>query len=59
MDPRADAARVVRRYGLQEVRAVAKYSVERLVRDVRPPVAQRFVFWLKRLNGRRKHLRHG
>jgi hypothetical protein len=56
LDPRADAARLVRRYGLQEVRAVAKYSARRLVKEVPLPAAQRLVFWLKRLNGRRKHL---
>lgn len=57
MDPRSDAANIIRRYGLHEVRAVAKYSVERLVRDMPLPPAERLVFWLKRLNGRRKHLR--
>lgn len=56
LDPRSDAVRVIRQYGLQEVRAVAKYSIERRVCDVRLPWRQRFVFWLKKLNGRRKHL---
>jgi hypothetical protein len=56
LDPRADAARVLRKYGLQEVRAVAKYSVAGRVKDVPLPATQRFVFWLKRINGRRKHL---
>jgi hypothetical protein len=56
MDPRADAAEVVRKYGLQEVRAVAKYSVSGKVMDVPRRPAERFVFWLKRVNGRRKHL---
>jgi hypothetical protein len=57
LDPRADAERLLRHYGLREVRAVAKYSVERSVRDVPLPLRQRLLFWLKRLNGRRKHLR--
>ena len=56
LDPRADAARIIRRYGLQEVRALAKYSVKARVRDVALSTPERFVFWLKRLNGRRKHL---
>jgi hypothetical protein len=56
LDPRADAALVIRRYGLQEVRAVAKYSVRRKVKEVPLPPSERFVFWLKRLNGRRKQL---
>jgi hypothetical protein len=57
LDPRADAARVVQRYGVQEVRAVAQYSIHRRVLALPLPVHQRLVFWLKRLNGRRKH--HG
>lgn len=56
LDPRADAARVIRKYGLQEVRAVAKYSVERKVKDVPLRPSERLMFWLRRLNGRRKHL---
>ncbi len=56
LDPRADAAGVMRKYGLQEVRAVAKYSIERKVKDVPLPPLQRLLYWLKRLNGRRKHL---
>lgn len=56
MDPRADAQRVVEKYGVQEVRAVAKYSVQGRVREVPLPAGERLVFWLKRLNGRRKHL---
>ncbi len=58
MNPRADAARVLQAYGLQEVRAVAKYSFEGQVRDVALPLGERLVFWLKRLNGRRKHRVH-
>lgn len=57
MDPRRDAAAVVQRHGLKEIRAIAKYSFERCVRDAQLPLSTRFVFWLKRLNGRRKHLR--
>lgn len=57
LDPRADAARVIGKYGLQEIRALAKYSVESCVKAVPVPVGQRIVFWLKRINGRRKHLR--
>ncbi|HET7867896.1 MAG TPA: glycosyltransferase family 25 protein [Burkholderiaceae bacterium] len=55
MDPRADAARLLRAYGIQDVRAVAKYSFEGQVRDVALPLGERLLFWLKRLNGRRKH----
>ncbi|WP_157271699.1 DUF707 domain-containing protein [Azohydromonas aeria] len=54
LDPRADAARVLSRYGLQEVRAVAKYSVLARVQAVPLSLRERLVFWLKRLNGRRK-----
>jgi hypothetical protein len=56
MDPRADADALIRKYGLKEVRAIAKYSFEGKVKQVPLPAGQRFVFWLKRLNGRRKHL---
>ena len=55
MDPRADAERILRRYGIEEVRAVAKYSFEGQVREVSLPLGKRLVYWLKRLNGRRKH----
>lgn len=58
MDPRRDAARVLAAYGIPEVRAVAKYSFEGQVRDVSLPLAERLLFWLKRLNGRRKHRAH-
>ena len=56
LDPRADAQRVIRKYGLQEVRAIAKYSIDRKVKDVPLAAGERFAFWLRRLNGRRKHL---
>lgn len=56
LDPRADARRVVRKYGLQEVRAVAKYSIERKVKDVPLAPLERLSYWLRRINGRRKHL---
>ncbi len=55
MDPRADAERILRRYGIEEVRAVAKYSFEGRVREVPLPLLERLLYWLKRLNGRRKH----
>jgi hypothetical protein len=55
MDPRDDARRLLATYGIPEVRAVAKYSFEGHVRDVALPMSDRLVFWLKRLNGRRKH----
>jgi hypothetical protein len=55
LDPRADAVRLLRKYGIAEVRAVAKYSFEGQVREVALPLGERFLFWLKRLNGRRKH----
>jgi hypothetical protein len=58
MDPRMEAARVLEAYGIAEVRAVAKYSFEGQVRDVSLPLAERLLFWLKRLNGRRKHRAH-
>jgi hypothetical protein len=56
LNPRADAERVIQKYGLQEVRAVAKYAVLRRVKDVPLPWLERLVFWFKRANGRRKHL---
>ena len=56
LDPKADARRVVRKYGLQEVRAVAKYSIERKVKDVPLAPIERLSYWLRRMNGRRKHL---
>jgi hypothetical protein len=59
LDPRADAERVLRLYGVEEVRAVAKYSIERKVKDVPLGAGERLKYWLKRLNGRRKHLRAG
>ena len=55
LDPRADAERVLRKHGIAEVRAVAKYAFEREVRDQPLPVGTRALYWLKRLNGRRKH----
>jgi hypothetical protein len=55
MNPRADAARLLRAYGIEDVRAVAKYSFEGQVREVALPLGERLLFWLKRLNGRRKH----
>lgn len=55
LDPRGDAERVLRKYGIAEVRAVAKYAFEREVRDRPLPPAVRALYWLKRLNGRRKH----
>ena len=58
LDPRRDAEQVLLQYGLSEVRAVAKYSFGRRVQDVPLPLRQRLMFWLKRLNGRRKHARH-
>ena len=55
LDPRNDAVRLLRKYGIAEVRAVAKYSFEGAVREVALPLGERILFWLKRLNGRRKH----
>jgi hypothetical protein len=57
LDPRRDARRLLRKYGIAEVRAVAKYSFGRSVREVSQPLGERFRFWLKRLNGQRKHRR--
>ena len=55
MAPRADAEQVLAKYGLEEVRAVAKYSFQSQVGESTLPAWQRLVFWFKRLNGRRKH----
>jgi hypothetical protein len=55
LDPRADAERVLRRYGLREVRAIAKYSFQGRVAETPLPAWERLLFWMKRLNGRRKH----
>ncbi|HEX2540188.1 MAG TPA: DUF707 domain-containing protein [Caldimonas sp.] len=55
LDPRRDAAQLLRKYHIAEVRAVAKYSFESTVREVALPLGERILFWLKRLNGRRKH----
>jgi len=56
IDPRADAERVVRKYGLEDARATAKYSVRGKLKEVPLPPRERFVYWLRRLNGRRRHL---
>lgn len=56
LDPRADARRIVRKYRVEEVRALAQYSVARCVRLLPLPFGTRLVYFLKRLNGRRKHL---
>lgn len=55
MQPRQEAQRLLRAYGIEEVRAVAKYSFEGGVRDVPLPPRLRLLYWIKRLNGRRKH----
>lgn len=57
MDPRADAEAVLRKYGLERARADAKYSFERRVQDVPLPAGLQFLYWLRKLNGRRKHRR--
>ena len=59
LDPRGEARRLLRKYGIAEVRATAKYSFGSRVREVPQPLAERIVFWLKRLNGQRKHRRAG
>ena len=56
LTPRADADRLLRKYGLAEVRAEAKYSFDGLVAETALPAWERFLFWIKRINGRRKHL---
>jgi hypothetical protein len=56
INPREDAERVIRHYGLREVRAFAKYSLRGRIKDVPVPWAERLLLSLKRLNGRRKHL---
>jgi len=55
LDPRADAARIIERHGLREVRALAKYSITHRLQAVPLPLHRRVMYWLKRLNGRRKH----
>jgi hypothetical protein len=55
LDPRGDAERVLRKHGIAEVRAVAKYAFEREVREQPLPAGTRAWYWLKRLNGKRKH----
>jgi hypothetical protein len=55
LDPRADAERVLRKYGLHEFRGEAKFSFEHRVQDVPLPAARRLVYELRKLNGRRKH----
>jgi len=57
LDPRGEARRLLDRYGIPEVRALAKYSFGRRVREVSQPLGERIVFWFKRLNGQRKHRR--
>ena len=55
LDPRADARRVLHAHGLQHVRRTAKYSFTTRVRECPLPIAQRFFYALRRLNGRRRH----
>ena len=55
LEPRRDAERLLGRRGIREVRAVAKYAFEGQVRDASLPLATRLLFWMKRLNGQRKH----
>jgi hypothetical protein len=56
LDPRRDAEQVLAHYGVQEVRATAKYSFGDRVQARSLPWSLRTVYWLKRLNGRRKYL---
>lgn len=56
LDPRADARRVVGKYQVEEVRALAQYTIDGCVRATPLPLLTRFTYLLKRLNGRRKHL---
>lgn len=55
MDPVADARRVLLKYGLRDVSAVAKYSTYGRVREEPLPAQMRLLYWLKKLNGRRRH----
>lgn len=55
LDPRADAQRIVRKYGLEEMRAVARWSIERRVREAPLPVGRRLYYWIRKVNGRRRH----
>jgi hypothetical protein len=55
MDPREDARRILRKYGLHDARAEAKYSFSLQVRETRLPVLVRLAYALRKLNGRRKH----
>jgi hypothetical protein len=59
LDPRSDCERVLAKYGIAEVRAVAKYSFGDRVRDVPLPATVRLAHWIKRLNGWRKHRADG
>jgi hypothetical protein len=55
LDPRADAQRVLRKYGLQEARSSAKYSFESRVQEVPIPAPLRLLYEVRKYNGRRKH----
>jgi hypothetical protein len=55
LDPREDARRLVRKYGLHGARARARFTFEHQVRDVPLSPAARIAWWLRRLNGRRRH----
>ena len=55
LDPREDARRVLCKYGLQEARTSAKFSVRGVVRAVPPSLSTRLIYGLRRIHGRRKH----
>jgi hypothetical protein len=55
LQPQSDASRIVSKYGLNEMRAVAKYSFGKRVQALPLPAFVRFWYSLRRLNARRKH----
>lgn len=58
LDPRKDAARLVRKFGLEEMRAVARWSFGPNVRETTLPVGRRLYYWIRKIDGRRR-LRSG
>jgi hypothetical protein len=55
LDPRADAAYVLKKYGLYDVRGTAKYSFERRVQERPLPLRLRLFYGVRKFYGRRKH----
>jgi hypothetical protein len=55
LDPQADATHLLRKYGLQDARATAKYSFESRIQETAVPNALRLVYQLRKFYRRRKH----